>query len=70
MRLQYRTIKLNTVEAEALVSPIYLPILLMFEAGPTAGEDVGVLDKPAGEGTAKASGVCLKSTCHIGELEL
>ena len=34
-----------------------VPILLMFEAGPAAGEGVGVLDEPAGEGTAKASGV-------------
>ena len=42
----------------------------MFEAGPAAGEGVGVLDEPAGEGTAKASGVWLKSACHIGELEL
>lgn len=34
-----------------------LPSLLTLEAGPAAGEEVGVMEEPAGDGIAKASGV-------------
>ena len=46
-----------------------VPILLALDAGPAAGEGVGVMDEPAGEG-AKASGVWLKSSRQIGDDEL
>ena len=51
-------------------SNINIPILLMLDAGPAAGEGVGVIEEPAGEGIARASGVWLKSSRQIGDEEL
>lgn len=42
----------------------------MLDAGPAAGEEEGVMEEPAGEGMARASGVWLKSSRHIGDWEL
>ena len=50
--------------------PKYVPALLMLDAGPAAGEVVGVMDEPTGEGIARASGVWLKSSLQMGEWEL
>lgn len=60
--------KYITSVSDILTQP--LPILLAFEAGPAAGDGVGVMDDPAGEGIARASGVWLKSSRQMGEEEL
>jgi len=50
-------INLFTVIKENLPNMyIHVPILLALDAGPAAGEGVGVMEEPAGEG-ARASGV-------------
>ena len=53
-----------------LWKPCKIPVLLRFEAGPAAGEDVGVMEEPAGDGIANASGVWLKSSLQMGDWEL
>ena len=44
-----------------------VPNLLTLEEGPAAGEEVGVMEDPAGNGMAKASGVWLKSSRQMGD---